>query len=57
MREIAVFEKEEYIKLMETLEIKETSIDEQEDKSVYFNAWNFGQEKGEFEYSLTTEIK
>ena len=55
MKEIAIFEQEEYMKLMETLGLNDGEL-EDEDKSIYFNAWNFGQEKGEFEYSLSTEI-
>lgn len=56
MKEIAIFEQEEYMKLMETLGLNDNDSIE-EDKSIYFDAWNFGREKGEFEYSLFTEIR
>ena len=51
MKELCVFEEEEYIKLMNTLGIA-LEEEECEDKSVYFNAGNFGQEKGEFEFNI-----
>lgn len=54
MKEIAIFEQEEYMKLMDTLGLNDSEFME-EDKSIYFDAWNFGQERGEFEYSLSTE--
>lgn len=31
-------------------------IDENMDKSEYFNAWNFGQPKGDYEPAISTAV-
>ena len=48
------FEAEEIMKVLKDLGILET--DESNDKSEYFNAWSFGQQKGNYEYAIETEI-
>lgn len=45
MKTISDFEVEEYKKMLERLDIKN---DDSEDKSQYFNAWNFGEDKGTY---------
>ena len=54
MKEIIKFEMEEIIKEMNTLGILENNKDL--DKSEYFNAWNFGQKKGDYEFTIGTMI-
>lgn len=54
MKEINKFEMEEIVKEMNTLGILEKNEDA--DKSEYFNAWNFGQKKGDYEFTISTTI-
>ena len=54
MKEITKFEMEEMIKEISTLGVLED--DENVDKSEYFNAWNFGQQKGDYEFAIGTTI-
>lgn len=44
MKRILEFEVEEYEKMLSTLDLPV----EDEDKSQYFNAWNFGESVGEY---------
>lgn len=44
MQTISDFEIEEYSKMISSLDLS----DEGEDKSIYFEAWNFGEIAGEF---------
>ena len=55
MKSITLFERDEYQKLMETLELSE-DITEEADKSVYFNAWNFGQTERDFEFLISSSV-
>lgn len=50
MKTILEFEAEEYKKMLSTLDLS----DESEDKSQYFNAWNFGETTGA--YVVTNEL-
>ena len=46
---------QEYRKLMTTLGLDnkpEREMDE--DKSVYFNAWSFGYQQGDYQYAIST---
>ena len=54
MKEITKFEMEEMVKEMNTLGVLENNEDV--DKSGYFNAWNFGQQKGDYEFAIGTTI-
>ena len=55
MKTIAIFERTEYQKLMETLGLaKEEPLDT--DKSIYFNAWNFGQTEQDFEFIISSLV-
>lgn len=45
MKTISDFEIEEYRKMLEQLGVNN---DDNEDKSQYFNAWNFGEDKGAY---------
>ncbi len=45
MKTISDFEIEEYKKMLEQLDL---GNDDNEDKSQYFNAWNFGEDKGTY---------
>ena len=49
MKTMLEFEIEEYGKMLSSLDLS----DENEDKSQYFNAWNFGEATGE--YTTTNE--
>lgn len=44
MQTISDFEIEEYSKMLSSLDIS----NEGEDKSIYFEAWNFGETTGEY---------
>lgn len=44
MKTVSEFEVEEYNKMLMSLDLS----DEDEDKSQYFQAWNFGETFGEF---------
>lgn len=44
MKTLSEFEAEEYKKMLESLDLS----DENEDKSQYFNAWNFGETAGAY---------
>ena len=48
MKPISEFEIEEYEKMLQALDLRD-----EEDKSQYFNAWNFGEIAGE--YIITSE--
>lgn len=55
MKNITVFERAEYQKLMEALGlVKEEPLDA--DKSIYFNAWNFGQTEQDFEFLISSSV-
>ena len=55
MKTIAVFETEEYEKMMETLGLADKDPNIEEDSTEYFNAWHFGQsdEAGNFTLSAS----
>lgn len=55
MKNIVVFEKEEYQKLMDTLGILGDDIDDSDDTD-YFNAWNFGQAESDHEFLITSSL-
>lgn len=55
MKSITLFERDEYQKLMETLGLTDDTSEET-DKSVYFNAWNFGQTERDFEFLISSSV-
>lgn len=54
MNDMTTFEEEEIIKRLESIGVLEDNYTT--DKSEYFNAWNFGQPEGEYEFSIGTVI-
>ena len=56
MKSIVAFEEAEYKKLMETLGLEGTNKENDEDKSEYFNAWNFGHAENDYEFVTSSSL-
>ncbi len=54
MKDMSKFEIEEIAKVVETVGISEKDLEN--NKSIYFDAWNFGKPKGTYEYVAGTVI-
>lgn len=56
MKPTAVFEKEEYQKLMETLGLVDYTAEDVDDENDYFNAWNFGITEDDCNFSISSSL-
>ncbi len=57
MKSIAVFEVEEYEKMMASLGLLDNEPDEDDDTEDYFNAWHFGQSEKDSEFVLCSSLQ
>lgn len=56
MKSTAIFEKEEYQKLMEALGLADYAPEESDDDTDYFNAWNFGKTEEDYNFSICSSL-
>lgn len=56
MKTTAVFEKEEYEKLIETLDLQNNAPEAPEGIDNYFNAWHFGQSEEDCKYIICSSL-
>lgn len=56
MKTIAVFEKEEYEKIIETLGLQNNNPQEETEDCDHFNAWHFGQSEEDCKFVLCSSL-